>query len=506
MPPQDDTGTPDTGGGDGLETLLTNPLQNGPGKRAAKKTAAKKTTPRSQGQRASRSGSRGSNVIAIIRRVARELGVPPEVALAVAYHESGLNPTVAGDGGHSVGLFQLYDQGLGAGMSVAERSDPEKNARVAIANMAKTKAAHPDWGWAQVAVVSQNPADHPTYKAAIQGILGDYSGSGKTATRYFTSQAPAAAQGSYTAGGSGGGGGFGTPDPLTKQQYLDDPQIEEKYGYLSAYLNNKEIGPILAEAAKKGWGANQLLGALSKTEWWQTMSATARAWQAQKRLDPATATQRLNQMTRQIQTLARSTLGYRIDDQRATHLANTAIASDWSQQDLQHAVGAEFHYQGRKEHYRGAAARALDEFDKLSQAYLVPLSRHTLNKWTRGVLEGVYQPQDFENYVKQQAESLYPTLKGALKQGQTTRDYLNPYAELAAQTLEINPGQINWFHPKWAKALNTTTPDGQRAPMSLSDWQTYLRSLPEFKHTAGAQQTGAAFALNLAQTFGKVAV
>lgn len=299
---------------------------------------------------------------------------------------------------------------------------------------------------------------------------------------------------------------FGTPQPLTVNEYLDNPQIQEKYGYLTAYLKNPEIGPILAKAAKNGWGANQLLGALTETDWWQKKSQTARAWQAQKRLDPATAQQRLGQMTRQVQTLARSTLGYRLDDDRAQHIANAAIASDWSQQDLQHAIGAEFHYHAAKDALRGAAGQTIDSFHQLSQAYLVPLSKKTIGKWTRGVLEGVYQPKDFEAYVKNQAKSLYPTLAAALDSGQTVRDYLNPYAELAGQTLEIDPAGIDWFNPKWAKALNTTTPDGQRAPMSLSDWATYLRSLPDYQGTQGAQAQEANFGLTLAQTFGRVAV
>jgi hypothetical protein len=321
----------------------------------------------------------------------------------------------------------------------------------------------------------------------------------------------------YHPTGSGGSGGtvsdptgastqMGQSKPLSVGQYLDDPYISQNYGYLSAYLHDPEVGPILAKAAKNGWGANRLLGALEKTKWWQHTSATARAWQAQQRVDPATAHQRLHQMTQQIQTLAQSTLGRKLDDQRAATIANTALASDWSSQQLQHAIGAEFHYQKSQQAYLGAAGQTLNQFKQMSSSYLVPISNHTLGKWTKGVLEGVYQPADFESYLKAQAQSLYPTLKHALDAGQTVKDYLNPYAELAAQTLEISPDSIDWFNPKWSKAINTTTPDGGRAPMSLSDWSTYLRSLPDYKTTQGAAQQAATFGLNLAQTFGKVSV
>lgn len=50
-------------------------------------------------------------------------------AIANAWHESGLNPNAVGDAGQSVGLFQLYSKGAGAGMSVEARKDPATNTR-----------------------------------------------------------------------------------------------------------------------------------------------------------------------------------------------------------------------------------------------------------------------------------------------------------------------------------------------------------------------------------------
>ena len=50
-------------------------------------------------------------------------------AVTNAYAESGLNPLASGDGGHSIGLFQLNDWGAGAGMTVAYRHDPTNNTR-----------------------------------------------------------------------------------------------------------------------------------------------------------------------------------------------------------------------------------------------------------------------------------------------------------------------------------------------------------------------------------------
>ena len=82
----------------------------------------------------------------IIAEVAREKGVPVTLALAIAQVESGLNPDAIGDGGHSVGLFQLNDRGEGAGMSVADREDPRRNAEIALTQVANVLKANPGIG------------------------------------------------------------------------------------------------------------------------------------------------------------------------------------------------------------------------------------------------------------------------------------------------------------------------------------------------------------------------
>jgi len=53
-------------------------------------------------------------------------------AIVNARAESGLNPLASGDGGHSIGLFQLNDWGAGQGLSVEYRQDPTNNTRTIL--------------------------------------------------------------------------------------------------------------------------------------------------------------------------------------------------------------------------------------------------------------------------------------------------------------------------------------------------------------------------------------
>src|SRR5690242_6843469 len=66
--------------------------------------------------------------IADLLTLVRAHDAPPPVdaiMVAGALTESGGNTDAEGDNGHSFGLWQLHDQGLGSGMSPADRRDPD---------------------------------------------------------------------------------------------------------------------------------------------------------------------------------------------------------------------------------------------------------------------------------------------------------------------------------------------------------------------------------------------
>lgn len=73
---------------------------------------------------------------AMLNRLGQKYNVPPTFLKSVMLIESGGRPDAVGDSGHSVGLFQLHDQGYGAGMGDS-RFDPEANADRAARGLAE---------------------------------------------------------------------------------------------------------------------------------------------------------------------------------------------------------------------------------------------------------------------------------------------------------------------------------------------------------------------------------
>jgi hypothetical protein len=65
-----------------------------------------------------------AELFALVRRHGAG-GELDRIIVAAALAESGGNTEAVGDNGHSIGLWQMHDQGLGAGMSRDERHDPD---------------------------------------------------------------------------------------------------------------------------------------------------------------------------------------------------------------------------------------------------------------------------------------------------------------------------------------------------------------------------------------------
>lgn len=112
-----------------------------------------------------------SSVAEIISNVAREKGIPPKVALAIAKHESGLNPYSVGDNGTSFGLYQLHEGGELGRHTEQWAFNPRHNAETALSVVARVRKQHPDWSWGQVAAVAQRPADPGSYARAVDSEL-----------------------------------------------------------------------------------------------------------------------------------------------------------------------------------------------------------------------------------------------------------------------------------------------------------------------------------------------
>lgn len=284
--------------------------------------------------------------------------------------------------------------------------------------------------------------------------------------------------------------------------------IREHYGFLAGFLNIPEIRSILLRAGSlaqqgKPISAEVLRGQVYATKWWKTTADVTRSWTALSATDPAEAKKRIENTMREIRTMATG-MGLPMDQKQLLAYATQVNKYGWSEQQVKDGIASHLVYNSQKAQ-QGQAALAVDSVKEMAAKYLVPLSDATIQKWGRDLVSGNVDPAAFESYAKEQAKSLFPGLTAAIDAGVTVADYIEPYKQIAAQTLEIPEEQVNWMDPKWRKAVDQIDPKtGVRASMSLSDWQRTLRTdtVYGYDKTQQARNEAADLTTKLATLFG----
>jgi hypothetical protein len=419
-----------------------------------------------------------NNVVAIITKVAQKHGIPPEVALALAKYESGIDPTRPGDGGHSIGLYQLYDAGLGAGMSVADREDPEKNAEVALAHLAMVRRQHPNLSWGQVAAISQNPADHAAEAHAVDSIVSGYHGSGQNIYHYFRE----------SSGGGGSASTAGQGIDASGAQF-DQSLLESQYGSIAESLKDTELQGLVAKAVNQGWSDDVFLAHLQDSKFYKKHSDAQRNWLLLQSTDPGEARHELAKQVKAV-TNAAIQLGVHLAPDEIQHLAQQSLLNGWADDSakLQSAIGA--HFKMKQAHASGAAGSLQDQFNELANEYGIKVSDNTVGRWIKRNFTGRMSPDDVKTFFEQQAMALYPGLTDQIKQGHSVADIAGTYRDQMAQLLELDPNSVDVFDPTIRKALQYQ-PDPSKPSTLMPLWQfeQMVRKDPRWLNTSNAKQS-----------------
>lgn len=289
-----------------------------------------------------------------------------------------------------------------------------------------------------------------------------------------------------------------------KMDSLDRKVLAQTYGFNLAFLrHNTELYDLFKTAVKHTYTPEEFVARLRGTGWFKKHGDTARQWLVLNATDPATAKQRMTQREANVkQMLGRS--GVSEDPNYVSDLAHKSLLLGWDDATLAGVIAKSFDYNPDKA-YKGTGGDAIAAVKKTAADYLVPVSDGTIEKWARATIAGTATADDYTNWAKEQAKSLMPALSKQIDAGMTVRDLVDPYAQIAAKTLGINPEAIDFTESKWRKAVDQVDPKtGDRTMSSLTDWETQLMKDPTYGYDTSApgRERGAAFATRLAQTMG----
>jgi hypothetical protein len=280
---------------------------------------------------------------------------------------------------------------------------------------------------------------------------------------------------------------------------------KEQYGgYYAIIQSVPEIGILLKNATSQGWSEAKFDYELKQTSWYKNNSASARTWDTNKQLDPASAQQQIDSQSQSIRAMA-SNLGVFLDDTAVAKLAENSLRGGWNETVVQNSIGAEAvkSSAGKSQLSTGYFGQ---QMKNIAADYGIQLADSTFDQWINKVAVGQENVQSFKQYALNMAKTLYPSIGTQLDQGLTFAQITDPYKQTAARTLEINPDTIDFTDPKWSKAITFSTDKGEQRPMNFNEWGNYLRSERSlgYEYTNEARSRAYQVTSGLANLFGKI--
>lgn len=287
---------------------------------------------------------------------------------------------------------------------------------------------------------------------------------------------------------------------IIQTQYPDALPILSKPGVAQVYFDYLNAQPP--------WTTAQLQAALRNTPYYQQSPQAVRDWDILQATDPASASQKAEQVKRIIDDMQRQTgvvlQGGGLDSPAFSFLVD-AIKYGWDANEIKYRLLASVN---TTTYGLGEIGKTAADIANLADQYGVPLSDQAALDQAKQVMSSAMDMNGVTGYLLAQAKSLFPALSGALDRGITVRQYVDPYLQLAQQELGINTSDVRLTDQKWMQLLNQVDPKtGERVSMSLDQALSTFRSDPAFGYdtTSQGRQSATQLATQLQQKFGNAA-
>jgi hypothetical protein len=286
-------------------------------------------------------------------------------------------------------------------------------------------------------------------------------------------------------------------------------QIEKMYPELAAYINQSpELQKIFRDAVTSPVpvSATVLQARMRATPFWDTLT------QARSSFDLATEATRqaaVTEKTTQAVSYAQS-LGVSVSasDPKVVDVATKAAREGWSERVFQNAIGAVLTEDdgdtvALRQGFMGTQVNGT--MKKWGYPTTGTARQSFTNEWVTKIATGGESLETLNTYLKEQAKTWFPSFAEQFEAGRTFSDVVQPYAQIAANTLEMDMDGIDWSNPIYSAALNQG-PEKAGAPMSFNDWATKLRtdSVYGWNSTQQANQLAHQVGAALVKGFGKV--
>ena len=285
--------------------------------------------------------------------------------------------------------------------------------------------------------------------------------------------------------------------------------ISGKYPTLAAYYKAiPELWNLLLWGAGAGWTDEELQDHIHQTTYYKTTSEPQRAWDKLAIVNPGEAKKQYLTAVETTLKYARQ-LGMGMTNAQVQWVANYANTHSWTEEQVHDHLVATLHA-GQTSVGAGEYSAAMTQVRALANEYALPLTDKETVDYATNLLTGrsgggTANENSLRATFGQRAASLYPSLKEELAAGTTVAQWAQPYKSVAQQELGIAGDAMTFNDPKWKAMLEgQADKSGVRQPMTLSEWQTKIRTDAQygFDKTANGKAAAGGISNALLEMFG----
>jgi hypothetical protein len=265
------------------------------------------------------------------------------------------------------------------------------------------------------------------------------------------------------------------------------------YGWL---LDNPEITGVLFKAIQQDWAPETFASQLKSTDWWKSTNDKQRQWQALEATNPGETSKQVNSLKGDLTKVAGS-MGGGLDDATAGSLAWQALRNGWTQDEIHQAVAA---------HSSNVPGKESINVDKVASDYMVDLSPQSKLDYARQLNAGTLDAGSFEEQMKMQAKSRYPTIAEYIDKGIQPKQFFAPYQQMVGKMIGKPADQIDLLGDQtWQKIVSTADPKtGTLRPMTLDETTRLVRGSDQFLSSDNGKDEAAKFTTDLGRQIGAI--
>lgn len=289
-------------------------------------------------------------------------------------------------------------------------------------------------------------------------------------------------------------------------------EARKLYGSTADLYNIPELKSIFEEAFINRWEPAELLRAIDNTEWAKSRTAAQERYDVLKKINPVQAASEVDQNMATVRRILTGK-GITVSEDQIKTIAEKGTRSGWNGNQWDEYSAAEavsmvnVPQTGQTEQPTVAAAPVSQvtatDLRTIAKQFGVPVTDTTLADWVNQIATNRKSQDQFTEYARASAQTLYPSLADRLKTN-TFDEVMSPYKRLYSEVLETPEENIDLTNPAYSNLYASGDPAKPRM-MTSTEWVGFLRKRPEWQNTQNAYREYAQAASTLNKIFGGTA-